>query len=355
VADRARPVFIHHAKLVVGRSDAGHRQPAATILGTLDETVTKRRIGPHLPLGGGILKAVDRARDIGATAIQVFTDNPTAWRRRAELPRELAEFRQRLADYDIGPIAVHAPYLVNLCGADAEFWQQSVATVVTELRVGAAFGASLVNVHIGSHRGLGREQGLRQLGRGLRAVLEEANDNPTEDVPLLGLENSAGSGDGIGSSIEDLAAIVETAGREGVPEHAFGFCLDTAHLWAAGVCIDGPESVDSLVARIGELLGRERVAMLHLNDARTVCGSRVDRHQHIGAGAIGAAGLGAVLRHPWLASLPTYLETPGMDTGYDAINLERTRLLIRGEPLPTLPAEAFAARGSRSRTPAPAG
>ncbi len=320
-----------------------------------DHAAPKRRIGPHLPLAGGILKAVDRARDIGATAIQVFTDNPTAWRRRAELPTELAEFRHRLADYDIGPLAVHAPYLVNLCGADAEFWQRSVATVVTELRVGAAYGASLVNVHVGSHRGLGREQGLRHLGRGLRAVLDEAADNPIGEVPLLVLENSAGTGDGIGSSIEDLAAIVEAAAVEGMPERAIGFCLDTAHLWAAGVCIDGPEAVDDLVARIDEILGRERVAMVHLNDARTVCGSRIDRHEHIGAGAIGAAGLGAVLLHPWLASLPTYLETPRMDTGYDAINLERTRLLIRDAPLPTLPADAFAARGGRSRTPAQAG
>jgi deoxyribonuclease IV len=329
---------------------------AATIARTVDDhTGPKRRIGPHLPLGGGLLKAADRAREIGATAIQVFTDNPTAWRRRAELPADIAEFRQRLADYNIAPVAVHAPYLVNLCGADTEFWQRSVATVVTELRVGAAYGAHLVNVHAGSHRGHGRDEGLRQLGRGLRAILDEAGDESGQDVPLLVLENSAGSGDGIGSSIQDLAAIVQAAAAEGVPERAFGFCLDTAHLWAAGVCIDGPEAVDALVARIDELLGRERVAMVHLNDARTVCGSRVDRHEHIGAGAIGEAGLGAVLRHPWLASLPTYLETPGMDSGYDAVNLERARLLIRGEPLPTLPAEAFAARGSRSRTPAPAG
>lgn len=278
---------------------------AATIPRTLDETVTRRRIGPHLPLGRGLLKAADRARDIGATAIQVFTDNPTAWRRRAELPADLAEFRQRLADYDIAPVAVHAPYLVNLCGADAEFWQRSVATVVTELRVGAAYGARLVNVHVGSHRGHGRDEGLRQLGRGLRAVLDETGgrgNGAGEDMPLLVLENSAGSGDGIGSSIEDLAAIVQAAAAEGVPERAFGFCLDTAHLWAAGVCIDGLEAVDALVARIDELLGRERVAMVHLNDARTVCGSRVDRHEHIGAGAIGEAGLGAALRHPWLAA-----------------------------------------------------
>src|SRR4051794_23952166 len=94
----------------------------------------ERRIGPHLPLGGGLLKAAARAAEIGATAVQIFTDNPTAWRRRTDQPRELTEFRARLAAAGVGPIAVHAPYLVNLCGANEEFWQKSVATMSNELR-----------------------------------------------------------------------------------------------------------------------------------------------------------------------------------------------------------------------------
>jgi deoxyribonuclease-4 len=321
----------------------------------MDDSLARRRIGPHLPLANGMLRAADRAREIGATAIQVFTDNPTAWRRRAAPPAELAEFRRRLAEYGIGPLAVHAPYLVNLCGADAVFWQRSIDTMVGELRMAAAYGASFVNVHIGSHRGLGRDQGMRQLGRGLRRILDEVAsasdpvDDPPTVMPMLVLENSPGTGDGIGSSIQDLADIVAVAAVEGVAEGEVGFCLDTAHLWAAGYCLDGPAGLAELVAEIDERLGRRHVAMLHLNDARTVCGSKVDRHEHIGAGAIGEPGLRAVLADPWLASLPTYLETPGMDTGYDAINLERVRLLIGGQPLPPLPAEAFAARSRRSR------
>ena len=290
-----------------------------------------------------MIKAADPAHQIGASAVQIFTDNPTAWRRRAELPAELDEFRRRLADHDIGPIAVHAPYLVNLAGGDPTFWERSVATMVSELTVAAAYGARFVNVHVGSHRGIGRDEGLQQVVRALQRILDEAasQERSGERMPLLVLENSAGTGDGIGSSIEDLAHIVEIAARMGMAASSFGFCLDSAHLWAAGYSIDSSAGVATVVERIDQLLGRDRIVMLHLNDAQTQCGSRIDRHQHIGAGTIGATGLAAVLTHPWLATLPTYLETPAMELGYDAINLERCRMLLAGEPLPTLPEAAF--------------
>ena len=129
-----------------------------------------RRIGVHLPLGAGMVKAADRAVEIGATTIQVFTDNPTSWRRRPTLPEDLAAFRARLAGADIAPIAIHAPYLVNLAGPEAAFHEQSVAVLANELRVSRAYGASLVNVHIGSHRGEGTDAGLARLTTGIAAV-----------------------------------------------------------------------------------------------------------------------------------------------------------------------------------------
>ena len=310
-----------------------------------------RRIGPHLPLGDGLLKAAERAREIGATAVQVFSDNPTAWRRRQATPKELPEFRARLAQYDIGPIAIHAPYLINLCGSDPEFWARSVATMANELRVGAEYGAAYVNVHIGSHRGLGREAGIARLAQGLARVLDEV---PRPGSPLLVLENSAGTGDGVGSSIEDLVDIVEAAARAGIALDRIGFCLDTAHLWGAGFDLARPDELDSLLGRLDASLGPGRLAMIHLNDARMDLGARLDRHEHIGGGRIGRQGLRHLLTHPRLAQLPVYLETPGMDSGYDGVNMERVRLLLNDEPLPDLPADAFSLRGSRSRSAPPA-
>jgi len=320
--------------------------------------VAERLIGPHLPLAAGLLRAADRAREIGATAIQVFTDNPTAWRRRQEPPRALAEFRARLAQAGIGPIAVHAPYLINLCGGNEDFWHKSIGTVANELRVGAQYGASFVVMHIGSHRGLERDEGIRRLVAGMGHALAEAaagteGGNVGLPLPMLVLENAPGSGDGIGSSIEDLADIVSVSAAAGLPMDQIGVCLDTAHLWGAGYEISRVAGVEALVSRIDEILGRERVVMLHLNDSRTNFGSQLDRHEHIGAGQIGADGISELLNEPWLATLPTFLETPGMDTGYDKVNLDRVRMLLAAEKLPDLPPEAFAVRGSRTRTAPP--
>jgi deoxyribonuclease-4 len=336
-----------------------HRAQVKRKRATSSDPFDGRPLGPHLPLAAGLLKAAERAHAIGARAVQVFTDNPTAWRRRTDLPPQLAEFRARLAGYGIGPIAVHAPYLVNLAGADEDFWQRSIDTLVNDMRVAAAYGARFLNVHVGSHRGTGRDAGLARLASGVGRVLEQVPPNGAgadgagadgDTPPLLVLENSPGSGDGIGSTLEDLADILEAIAGAGVDPQRIGFCLDTAHLWAAGYELDSATAVDGLASRVERLLGRERLVMLHLNDARTKRGSLLDRHEHIGAGQIGPAGLRHLLEHDWLGRLPTYLETPGMDTGYDAVNLERVGMLLAGERLPTLPAEAFSARGSRSRS-----
>ncbi len=319
-------------------------------------TSSKRLIGPHLQLGHGLLKAADRATKIGANAVQVFTDNPVAWRRRDDLPAELPEFRQRLAAAGIDHVAVHAPYLVNLCGGNDDFWSKSVATMAHELVVGRAYGAQGVVMHIGSHNGLERAEGIERLVRGLAAVLTDADATAPTDGPLprLVLENAAGTGDGIGSSLEDLAEILGAADKAGVPLSRLGVCLDTAHLWGGGYDIGSPTWIEWFTERAERLIGRENVVMLHLNDSRVALGSRLDRHEHVGAGKIGREGLRDLLNHPWLRSLPTFLETPGMDHGYDQINLERALLLADGQELPALPAEAFNLRrgGARSAPPA---
>jgi len=138
-----------------------------------------------------------------------------------------------------------------------------------------------------------------------------------------------------------------------VPLDRIGLCLDTAHLWGAGFDIATQSGLEQLVGRLDAELGRDRVVMLHLNDSRTSLGSRLDRHEHIAAGQVGAEGMRNVLSHPWLATLPTFLETPGMDIGYDKVNLDRARMLIAGEEPPPLPREAFEVRGSRTRSAPP--
>jgi deoxyribonuclease-4 len=293
-------------------------------------------VGIHLGVGGGLLKAARRARQIGATALQIFSDNPTAWRRRAEPPVHSPEFIGYLAMHDIGPVAIHASYLINLAGSAEPFASQSRDGLTHEMQRAPDYGARLVNTHIGSHRGGGRQAGVRRIVDNVNAVL---GDSP-EAVTLV-LENSSGSGDNLGSRLEDLAAILD--GVDERQSHRLAFCLDTAHLWGAGYDISTPGGATQVLDRFDELVGLDRLILVHLNDSRSELGSRNDRHEHVGAGRIGPAGLAAVLRDPRLSAGTAFmLETPGVDEGYDAVNMRRAWLLFNGaDSLPALPPRAF--------------
>jgi deoxyribonuclease-4 len=311
-----------------------------------------RRLGAHLPLAAGMVRAAERAHAIGAEAIQVFTDNPTAWKRRAEPPAELEAFRARARDLGIGPIAVHASYLVNLGGPDDDLHARSVELLASELAVAPAFGARFVNVHVGSHKGAGLAFGVGRVAEGVARALEAS---ATREGPLLVLENSAGGGGGIGVSLDELERILDEVAARGVPSDRVGICLDTAHLWGAGHDVATAGGVDAVVAEVAARIGLDRLAMVHLNDSKVGRGSRLDRHQHLGAGTMGGgAGLARFLTHPDLAHVAYYLETPGMDAGYDAVNLDRARDLAAGRPLDLLPPEALELPSARARTPAPA-
>jgi len=342
-----------------------------------------RRLGAHLPLGSGMVRAVERAHEIGADTIQIFTDNPAAWHRRTGPPREIDAFRERLDALGIGPVAIHAPYLVNLAGPDEEIFEKSIDLLAGELAGASTFRGRYVNVHIGSHRGTGVEVGISRLADGVARTLATADsrrasidaevtteaatddlsttddpsttdvtaatDDPsttdataaTDDRPILVLENSAGSGYGLGVDVQELGAIADAIRAQGVPDERIGFCLDTAHAWAAGIDLSAPGGVDSFLEAFDRRIALERLVMVHLNDSRVELGARHDRHEHIGAGRIGPVGLGHLLRHPRLAHVTFYLETPGMDVGYDAVNVARARAIAAGQPLDVLPPEAF--------------
>ena len=310
-----------------------------------------RRLGAHLPLAGGMVAAVDRAVEIGAGALQIFADNPTAWRRRTEPLAELPAFRHRLDECDIGPIAIHAAYLVNLASPDDDFRERSIGVLVQELRVAPSFGARFVNVHVGSHKLTDLSLGIERIGAGAARALAEVDAGPESAV--LVLENSAGSGGNIGVTIEELAAVLEAVAAHGADPARVGLCLDTAHLWGAGHDISDQAAVDRLLDEFDARIGLQRLRMMHLNDSKATLGSKLDRHEHLGAGNIGVAGLRHILTSPRLAHVTYYLETPGMDEGYDAINVTRAHAIAAGEPLEPLPPGALTLRGSRAR-PAPA-
>jgi deoxyribonuclease-4 len=306
---------------------AGNRSPA------LPERVRLpggRRAGVHLPMGMGLVRVAERANQIGASALQIFSDNPTAWKRRAETPPEAEAFRSRLIELDMGPVAIHAPYLVNLAGPVDGLFKKSVELMRHEIEHASDFGAAFVNVHTGSHRGSGVEAGIRRLVDGL--VLAIDGSTAGSRTARVILENSSGGGFAVGATIEELALIFEEAENRGL-DGGLGFCLDAAHLWGAGYDVSSPAGIDEVLASFDRLIGLDRLAMIHLNDSVSAMGSRHDRHAHLGDGQIGRDGLAYLLCHPRLDHVAFYLETPGMEDGWDAVNVARMGDMAAGRPL----------------------
>lgn len=300
-----------------------------------------------MPFGAGLGYAAERAVVVGAGAIALFTDDPTGWTVRAE-PREgLDTFRDSLAGSDI-ELHVHASYLVNLATPDPEVARRSVMRLIHELEIARSYGARTLNVHVGSHKGSGVDVGIARAGVALAAVLAARPADVVE--PRLVLEDSAGQGAAVGVTVEELAAILEAAQARGADPARLGVCLDTAHLWSAGHALDDPDSIDALLARADALLGAQALMLVHANDSRARAGSRTDRHEHLGAGAIGAVGLGHLLSHPRLESVPMILETPGMQAGWDAVNMARVRELLARQPLTPLMPEGLAHGTMLART-----
>jgi deoxyribonuclease-4 len=342
-----------------------------------------RRIGAHLAVADGLVKAGERAVEIGASALQIFSDNPTAWERRAAAAPDIPAFRKILADADIAPLAIHGAYLINLAGDDPGFHDRSVRLLAAELETARWLRAGIINIHVGSHRGAGIEAGVEAIVRGILAALAAESrsngsggdsgavdgdgldggavdgdgldgaagvrDERAAVTPTIALENSAGGGGGLGVDIDELAAIARALDAARVPRERVGFCLDLAHLWGAGVDISDRSGVDRWIRTFTDEIGIDRLPLIHLNDTKAELGSRTDRHEHVGAGRIGVEGIAAVLRHPALASTAYILETPGMDEGYDAINLRRAEAIAAGRPLEPLPEGALTLGGSRTR------
>ena len=245
-------------------------------------------------------------------------------------------------------MTIHAAYLVNLAGPDPDLYERSVGVLARELQMAPGFGATFVNVHTGSHRAAGVRAGTERIAEGVARSLAATDDGPDDAVLLL--ENSAGGGFGLGATVDELAGIARVIADCGIPDRRVGFCLDTAHAWGAGYRLSDPDATDELLAEFDARIGLERLRILHLNDSKSELGSYLDRHEHIGAGRIGEIGMAHLLRHPRLAHVTYYIETPGMDEGYDAINIARAIALAEGRPLAPLPPGAMTLRGSRART-----
>jgi len=264
------------------------------------------RLGAHLSIAGGLPRAVDRAEASGCQALQIFTKSAGQWRAR-ELPaEEIALFRKRVRQTKIRPVVAHNSYLINLAAADAGLRRQSIAALGEELDRAEALGLDGLVMHPGSYTSGTEQGGLTLIADGLASILES---RPGGRTRLL-LEHTAGQGTNLGHRFEHLAEII---GRLGGSRRV-GVCLDTCHLLSAGYDICSEDGYAETFRQFGRIVGFSRLKAFHLNDSKKPCGSRVDRHEHIGQGCLGIEPFRRLVNDPRFATLPMLLETPKLDT-----------------------------------------
>lgn len=259
-------------------------------------------LGAHMSIAGGLDRALERGREAGCSVVQIFLKNQLQWSARPYSDAEVREFKAAWKLTGMRRVFAHSTYLINLASPGPAEWRRAVEAFHDELERAEVLSLPFVIIHPGSHRGAGLEAGIRRI---VRALDELTRRTRGYRVGVL-LENTAGGGDTIGRSFEELATIlgaVKEPGRVGV-------CLDTCHLFAAGYDMRSRAGYAATMGRCRRLLGLRRVRAFHLNDAKQPLGSGLDRHEKIGQGHLGVDAFRWLLHDPRFARVPMALETP---------------------------------------------
>ena len=270
------------------------------------------KLGAHVSTSGGLQKAIERATNIGAEAIQIFASSPRTWRFRHPDDETAEEFRRLSEQENVSPCYIHGSYLVNIGGSSDQI-EKSIESLVNNMQAAAKIGAEGVIFHGGSHKGKGFDNVFDQAVDTLQKVLELSPDNV-----WLCLENSAGMGAHIGSSFQEMGALIS-----GVNHPNLKVCLDTEHLFAAGYNIASPRELKEVMKEFDAEIGLDKLVAVHANDSKVELGAGVDRHENIGDGHIGTDGFKCIMAEPSFKNVPFFLEVPGFDgEGPDKKNLD---------------------------------
>jgi deoxyribonuclease-4 len=279
-------------------------------------------LGAHMSIAGGVHRALERGRSIGCDAVQLFVKNTNQWRARSLGAQEIARFKQEMKAYAPNCILAHSSYLVNLASPDRSVLARSIAGFLEEMKRASSLGIPYMVIHPGSHRGAGAVKGIRRLAASLDDVISAMYGAPPEIL----LETTAGQGDTLGSTFEELARIIDATATNA----PLGVCFDTCHVFAAGYDLRTQRGYQATMARFDRVLGLARLKAFHLNDSANGLGSRLDRHEHIGSGALGLKPFSCLVNDDRFSDRPMVLETPkGRDDSNDRRNLALLRNLHR--------------------------
>ena len=272
--------------------------------------------GAHISVAGGLHQAFARGEAAGCRSLQIFSKNERQWLGKPLESDHIVQFKTEAARSGLGPVMVHASYLINLASPKDDLWERSIEAFADEMERCHRLGIPYLVLHPGAHTGAGTEAGLARVAAALDRLADVGGD-----VQVL-LETTAGQGTCLGGTFEELAQIVE---RLQHPERV-AVCADTCHLFAAGYDIASPEGYAATFDRLIELLGLPMLKAFHLNDSKGALGSHLDRHEHIGEGQIGVDGFRLLVNDPRFCGVPMILETPkGPDAADDFRNLATLR------------------------------
>ena len=282
-------------------------------------------LGAHQSIAGGTPRAVERGLAAGCRVLQIFVKNNSRWVGKSIESHEARAFRRAAREAAFSHVAAHASYLLNLASPSAELRRTSVSALVDEIERCARLGIRELVLHPGSHGGEGESAGVARLAGSLTEALERTAGSR---VRVL-LETAAGQGHSVGhvfAHLRDVIAAVPANRRVGV-------CLDTCHVHAAGYDLITRRGFEETIAAFERTVGLARLVAIHVNDSKRPRGARVDRHEHIGRGHIGAAGFRNLLAEPRLAAVPKFLETPKDESlDFDRRNLAALRRYAKAGP-----------------------
>jgi deoxyribonuclease IV len=275
-------------------------------------------IGAHVSPAGGPANAIARGVERGCDAIQIFNQNPRAWKPTVYSDEQVADFREAMDKSRVDALLIHAVYLLNPASDTKEFRDKTRTSLIASLRAGDALGAHAVVLHPGSAKAGKVGPAIKRAGKVIAQALGESENCP------LHLENTAGAGGTLGRSFHELAELIDVAGGS----KRLGLCLDSCHLFASGFDIRTEDGLAQVLDDCVDIVGIDRVGSLHLNDSMEPLGSNRDRHADIGEGELGNRGCSVFLSEPRFQELPCVLETHGPDRqGPTKQEITRTRRL----------------------------
>lgn len=282
-----------------------------------------KRIGVHLGTTGGVSNAIDRAHEIGANTLQIFSASPRMWRVTSVSAKQAERTRELCAQFDVGPLVVHTSYLVNVCSQSEEVREKSVAAFHGEVERALALGAEYLVLHPGSWKGLTREEGLTLAAESITKAIDGL---PWQGTPFnILIENTAGSEFSLGGSLEQVAELVARL-RATAPVNV---CLDTCHSYVAGYDLVTPEGYEQTMAKIAATVGFEAVKVWHCNDAKAAMGSKLDRHEHLGEGTMGLEPFRRLVNDARFAHSAFVAETPVKEPDDELRTVETLKGLVK--------------------------